>query len=315
MVRALPATSETPIAVLGPGLMGAQIGIEFAMHGFPVTFLARDVERARERLDATVAWTVDLGLVDEPTGHVIQRSIRVVRRVEDIPADVRLVLESLPEDVALKVELLRPVAERAGAAVLGTNTSSIAIDEIGRQIDAEDRLVGMHYWNPPILMPLVELAPGPRTSPSATAFAAAVLERAGKHVIELGRDVPGLVWNRLQFAILREALWLVEHEVTTVEGIDEVVRLGLARRWRQVGLFESIFLGGPEIWERVAANLFPLLSDATTANGLAERVGAASTQWTSSARRRDEGLAADLGTMDEELSAQRTEMSRRGNEH
>ncbi|MGZ8725390.1 MAG: 3-hydroxyacyl-CoA dehydrogenase family protein [Aeromicrobium sp.] len=193
----------------------------------------------------------------------------------------------------IKVEALRAVASHLPDAVLGTNTSSLSIGEIGDRVGRPENTLGIHYWNPPLLMPLVEVTAGQATSRHAVELATKLLGMAQKIVIPVQKDVPGFIWNRLQFAVLREALWLVDNGVASVEAIETVVRLGLARRWRHVGLFEGVYLGGPDNWERIASNLFPVLSTASHAKGLARLVIAASVEWGDAAERRDRGLVSD----------------------
>jgi 3-hydroxybutyryl-CoA dehydrogenase len=95
-----------------------------------------------------------------------------------------------------------------------------------------------------------------------------ILTDLGKLPILVARDVPGFVWNRLQFALLREALWLVDQGVTTQDAVDAAMKEGLARRWRFTGPFESVAVGGPAVFATVAANLFPELSTAQSAENL-----------------------------------------------
>jgi 3-hydroxybutyryl-CoA dehydrogenase len=282
-----------PLIVVGAGLMGAQIGVEFAIHGFQVVFLTVHVDRAQARVRETLGRVASLGLASRSACDSAADLVTIVDKVADLPRTAELVLESLPEDLAVKAAVLQAVAEHCSAATLASNTSSLSITELGRRSRAPNRTLGMHYWNPPMLMPLVELTATPATDQRAVETARALIVDIGKTPIIVRRDVPGFIWNRLQMAILREALWLVANDVATIEDVDAVTRLGLARRWRQTGLFSSIFLGGPETWERVAANLFPVLSDATDAEGLAELVREASRLWPDSLERRDRALADD----------------------
>ena len=109
------------------------------------------------------------------------------------------------------------------------------------------------------------------------------------------RDVPGFIWNRLQHALLREALWIVDNGVATPEAVDEVVRFGNARRWEHVGPFAAAALGGIDTWQRVAGELFPVLSNADDAGDLAARpVGRRRRSSRRSRRARDAELARDL---------------------
>ena len=174
----------------------------------------------------------------------------------------------MPEDLALKGEVLTPIAARFPAAVIASNTSSLSIGEIGEACGAPERTVGTHYWNPPLLMPLVEVIAGPHSRPEAVELARAAVAGCGKRPVLVQRDVPGFIWNRLQHALLREALWIVDNGVATPEAVDEVVRFGNARRWEHVGPFAAAALGGIGTWQRVAGELFPVLSNAHDAGDL-----------------------------------------------
>ena len=199
-----------------------------------------------------------------------------------------------PRTLALKAEVLGEAATAFPGATLATNTSSIRIEDVGAAVGAPDRVVGTHYWNPPLLMPLVEVVPGPRTAGDRVTRVLEVLAGLGKRPVLVRREAPGFIWNRLQFALLREALWLVENGVASPETVDEVVRLGLARRLHLTGPFETAALGGAATFEAAAGNIFPSLSTATSVSGLgrwlsddAERLGALRSA-------RDAALAAEL---------------------
>ena len=286
-------TLSRDLVIVGPGLMGTQVGVEFALHGFTVNFLSRDVARAEARTRSVLDDLLRLGLLDRDGVADAENAISIVDRAARLPKRADLILECLPEDLDLKVRVIRHVIDRVDAAVIGTNTASLRVAAIGDGIGVPERTLGMHYWSPPLLMPLVEVTTAPATSQRVIDIATSILEQSGKVVIRVQRDVPGFVWNRLQMAVLREALWLLDNGVATVAEIDKVTQLGLARRWRQVGLFESVFLGGAQNWETVASNLFPELSNADAAVALAQRVIAESARWEKSQQRREEGLARD----------------------
>jgi 3-hydroxybutyryl-CoA dehydrogenase len=216
-----------------------------------------------------------------------------IRVSADTKQDADLLVESLPEDLGLKAAVLAATRASAPAAVVATNTSSLSIGAIGEAIGAPERTVGTHYLNPPLLMPTVEVVAGERTRHDVVEFVRDTLVGLGKTPVLVERDVPGFVWNRLQFALVRESVWLVENGVATPETIDEVVRSGLARRWRHVGPFRAMALGGIETWNRSAENIVPTLSNteslpdlegfALTGGGLAADVAA-----------RDAALASEL---------------------
>jgi 3-hydroxybutyryl-CoA dehydrogenase len=166
------------------------------------------------------------------------------------------------EDAEAKGVVLRAAAERFPEAMLASNTSSIGIGRLGELSGAPERTIGNHYWNPPLLMPLVEVISGPLSDAAVVQRSVELIASVGKRPVVVEKDVDGFVWNRLQLALLREAVWIVENGVASPGVVDEIVRDGLARRWRYTGPFETAALGGPDTFTRVANNLWPVLSNA-----------------------------------------------------
>jgi 3-hydroxybutyryl-CoA dehydrogenase len=278
------------VLVVGAGLMGAQIGCEYAVGGHEVTLLARRPEGVRRRVEEAFATLLELELA---TRDALDAALARMHFPSGLEAGFDLVVESLPEDFDLKATLLRDALARSPDAVLASNTSSLSIGDLGDAAGAPERTVGTHYWNPPLLMPLVEVVAGGRTRPDVMAFVRETLEHLGKRPVVVEREVPGFVWNRLQMALLRESLWLVENGVVSSAGIDEVVRHGLARRYRHVGLFQAIALGGVETWSSAAANIYPHLSTAQEVSDL-RRFVAADAPASAVRERRDRSLAREL---------------------
>jgi 3-hydroxybutyryl-CoA dehydrogenase len=273
--------------------MGAQIGCEYALGGHDVVLHSRDADAAHARAEA------GLDLVERHQLRSTEDVTRARARVTASPdtgaaahgAD--LLVESLPEDLELKKELLCVALTASPAAIVATNTSSLPITSIGAAIGAPERTVGTHYLNPPLLMPTVEVIAGESTSAETLDFARATLASLGKLPIAVCRDVPGFAWNRLQFALVRELSWLVENGVATAEDLDTVVREGLARRWRRVGPLRAIALGGIDTWNRSGQNIVPELSRAPELPDL-QRVAITGGNLAGDAARRDAALAAEL---------------------
>jgi 3-hydroxybutyryl-CoA dehydrogenase len=281
------------VVVVGSGLMGSQIAAEYALGGHTVHCLARRPEATAERTAEAFATALRLGLHDAAATSAAAARLTVVGELAEIPA-CDLVVESIPEDLALKGEVLTPVAAHFPAAVIASNTSSLSIGEIGEACAAPERTVGTHYWNPPLLMPLVEVVAGPRSTPQAVELARGAVASCGKRPVLVQRDVPGFIWNRLQHALLREALWIIDNGVATPEAVDEVVRFGNARRWEHVGPFAAAALGGIDTWQRVAGELFPVLSNADAAGDLGRGLWADEAALARIAAERDAELARDL---------------------
>lgn len=280
------------VLIVGAGLMGAQIGCEYALGGHRVALLARNPESARSRF-ARGLETVRLhGIASAEDVEAAHALVQVTSDLGQV-ADCDLAVESLPEDLGLKAGLLRVVAETSPSAVLASNTSSLSVTVLGERLGAPERTLGTHYWNPPLLMPLVEVVPGELTDPQVVEQVTEALRELGKRPV-LVRDVPGFAWNRLQMAVLREAVSLVENGVASPATVDEILTHGLARRWRHIGFFQAIALGGVETWERTAANLLPLISTASEIRELGRWLPGEESVLAAAASSRDEGLARDL---------------------
>jgi 3-hydroxyacyl-CoA dehydrogenase len=277
------------VTVIGAGLMGAQIGCEYALGGHEVALCARDVAAVRVRVDAAFELLSRAGLRDVGQVEAAALRVSIVADPADAAAGAELVVESLPEELELKASILRVSAAVAPDAVVATNTSSLSISALGEAVGRPELTVGTHYLNPPLLMPPVEIVAGERTVGETIRFARDTVAALGKLPIVVRRDVPGFVWNRLQFAIVRECVWLVEHGVASAADVDTVMREGLARRWRHVGPLRAIALGGIDTWNRSGRNIVPELS---TAGALPDLVEAAIT---------DGDLAADAAARDEAL--------------
>jgi 3-hydroxybutyryl-CoA dehydrogenase len=284
----------TPVNVLivGAGLMGAQIGCEYALGGHGVAFLARKPEAARSRFERGLETVRAHGLASSEAVEAARARARFTSDLDEVAA-CDLAVESLPENLELKARLLGPIGEASPRAVLATNTSSLSVTELGERVGAPERTVGTHYWNPPLLMPLVEVVAGARTDPNVVERVTDTLRALGKRPV-LVQDVPGFAWNRLQMAVLREAVALVEEGVASPAIVDEILTHGLARRWRHIGFFQAIALGGVETWQKTAANLLPLISSATEIPELGGWMRDGDSELAAVAARRDQGLAREL---------------------
>ena len=279
------------VAVIGAGLMGAQIGAEYALGGHTVTLVTSTpatVGQALERAKRALGFLAEAGLVEQ------QRVTSAIRRLHtstdsaEAARGATLVVESLPENFEAKVTVLRTVVPAAPEAIIASNTSSLSIAQLGTAVRAAERFIGTHYWNPPSLMPLVEVIPNASTAPDVTERVLALLKSLGKEPV-LVADVTGFVWNRLQLALLREAVSIVRQGITDASTVDLILRRGLGRRWSIIGPFETMALGGPKTFATVARILFPhLAKDLDPDELLKVKLPDASSE---AVRRRDRALA------------------------
>ncbi|MFN2521122.1 MAG: 3-hydroxyacyl-CoA dehydrogenase family protein [Candidatus Limnocylindria bacterium] len=281
------------VAIAGAGRMGAQIGAEYALAGHPTILITRTGgtgDRALEQATAAIRLLVDEGLATEKDARAAVGRLATATDLSGACLGAEIVVESVAEDFEAKVTVLTAAGGAAPDAILATNTSSLSIGALGDAAGVADRLIGTHYWNPPTLMPLVEVVSGPKTATTVRDRMLETLRRLGKDPV-LVTDAPGFVWNRLQFALLREAAALVADGVVSASDLDRIVARGLARRWSLVGPFDTMDLGGRETFLAIARGLFRELSDGTSVDDLAHVPASGLNRLAELARERDRGLA------------------------
>ncbi|MFT3866435.1 MAG: 3-hydroxyacyl-CoA dehydrogenase family protein [Solirubrobacterales bacterium] len=257
------------IGVIGAGLMGHGIAQAFAVAGARVRVYdpsPEALESLRARIGSNLA---ALGLSADALANV-----EPVGSAAVAAAGAEMVVEAAPEDLELKRSVFGELAEVADAdAILATNTSVISIGEIAAGQAAASRIVGTHWWNPPYLVPLVEVIEHEAIDPAVAQRAIALLTAIGKTAVHVRRDVPGFVGNRLQHAMWREALAILDAGVCDPATIDTVIRSGFGARLPAIGPIENADLVGLDLIEAIHAYLLPHLDDsAVPAAGLRERV-------------------------------------------
>lgn len=267
------------VALIGVGIMGSGMAAGWAAAGCAVTLYARDearVARGRERVGAALQTLAGAGVLD---ADGVAAALARVGTATDLQASVAgadLVQESIPENLDLKRALFADLdAWCPPTTILATNTSGLPITRIAEGLAGAARIIGVHYLNPAHLMPPVEVIPSEATAPETIERIGVALRALGKSPLVVRREVPGFLWNRLQFALVREAFWLVEQGVATMEEVDLAIRQGLGRRWATAGPFASMDLGGLDTFANVGGYLFPHLSKADAVpDFLTERIAA-----------------------------------------
>ncbi|HEV7625878.1 MAG TPA: 3-hydroxyacyl-CoA dehydrogenase NAD-binding domain-containing protein [Streptomyces sp.] len=237
------------IACIGAGVIGGGWVAHFLARGYDVTAWdpASDAEEKLRRL-VGAAWPAleQLGLADSASPE----RLTVAPSLEEAVADAQFVQESAPEKLDLKRELLaRLDAATPAGTVIASSTSGYPMTDMqpaqGGTADPGRLLVG-HPFNPPYLIPLVEVAGGELTDPAAVAWASRFYEVAGKSVITMERELPGFIANRLQEALWREALHMVANGEATVRDIDDSITEGPGLRWAFMGPCLTFALAGGE---------------------------------------------------------------------
>ena len=185
-----------------------------------------------------------------------------VPSLPDAVGQADLVIEAAPEELAVKQRIFADLDAAAPAgAVLASNTSALPIREITRQVRGQHRVIGTHFWNPPYLVPLVEVVQAGASDPALVQWAIGLLDRVGMKPVHVAADVPGFVGNRLQHALKREAIALVADGICTAETVDTVTRYGFGARLGIVGPLEQSDLSGLELTLAIHQTLMPALDN------------------------------------------------------
>jgi 3-hydroxybutyryl-CoA dehydrogenase len=240
-MRTAPAKAR--IAVIGAGLMGHGIAQVFAVAGHNVTItdsFAQNLDTAKSRIAANLR---DLG-----EGESALALVRPCADLAEAVRDADYVVEAVSEDLPLKQKLFAEIEHHVGPdTILASNTSVIPITAIMQNLAARERALGTHWWNPPFLVPLVEVIETQWTSPEAIAWTMELHTAAGKKPAHVKKDVPGFIGNRLQHALWREAISLVENGICDAETVDAVVKASFGRRLPVLGPLENADLVGTDL--------------------------------------------------------------------
>ena len=250
------------VAVMGTGTMGPGMGAVLARAGMEVALYDTSTEALdRARAGYDLAWGV-LDRLETPV--VAGGSARYATDVADALAGVEFVIEAVPERLDLKKQVYAEYERHVGPEViLASNTSGIPATKIAAELAHPERVVVMHWSNPPHLIPMIEIVPGAKTSAAAIEGTTAVVQDIGYYPCLLKKEVPGFVENRVLYAIMRECLALVDEGVIGREELDLNVKWGIGYKLAVIPPMQLLDMAGMDIYTSVASYLNPDLSNAT----------------------------------------------------
>jgi 3-hydroxybutyryl-CoA dehydrogenase len=259
------------IAVLGAGIMGHGIAQTFLMSGYPVRlFDLREsiLDTARAHIGKNLELFHAAGLLKK---RAIGPALERLTTTTDLPVAVResdFIIEAAPENLALKQDLFRQV-ESAGHedAIIASNTSSLTMTDIGARVMKKERLVITHWFNPPHIVPTVEVVKGEKTSDATVETTVGLLTRIKKLPVKINLDLPGFLVNRIQAAMAREVIDLYEKGVASAADIDKAIKGSIGFRLASIGMLLTMDLGGLDIWLKVCENLAPQIQSSTEPPG------------------------------------------------
>lgn len=239
------------IAVIGAGLMGHGIAQIFAVNGHEVTLVDLDenileyaIRGIRKNLELMAEHDV---IAPEDIDAAIDR-VTTTTNMEKGVDGADFVLEAVVENLEVKQDLFMNLDRICPpSTIMASNTSVISITEIAQKSLYKQRIVGTHFWNPPHLIPLVEVVPGDKTAKETVETTYQLLLDVGKHPVKVKKDVPGFVANRLQHALWREAISIVENGIADAATVDECIKFGFGLRLPALGPMENADMVGNDL--------------------------------------------------------------------
>ncbi|WP_442578430.1 5-formyl-3-hydroxy-2-methylpyridine 4-carboxylate 5-dehydrogenase [Mesorhizobium sp. ASY16-5R] len=250
------------VALIGLGTMGPGIAARLARGGLDVVAFdsaAAAVERAKAMLPVAAGALDRLGITPPEAG---EGTIAFAASLAEAVKGCDLVIENVPEDAGIKAEIYRAIDPLIGSqTIVATDTSGIPITGLQENISHPERFVGMHWSNPPHIIPMIEVIGGAKTAPATVAAIRDLIRSLGLLPVVLKKDVPGFVENRVLYALLREAVDLVERGVIEAEDLDTCVSWGIGYKIAVIGPMALLDMAGLDIYRSVSSFLNADLAD------------------------------------------------------
>ncbi|MFX0086286.1 MAG: 3-hydroxyacyl-CoA dehydrogenase family protein [Candidatus Hodarchaeota archaeon] len=255
------------IGILGAGIMGPGIAEVLAIFGSDYDFniylydiSEQALQTAEFRMQNDFKKVESVGLFSSE--DLYKARDRILLGTDFNPlSDSQLVIEAVPEKIKLKKEIFKKLDQHTSSStILATNSSGLSITEIASVTNRPELCIGTHFMNPPLLMPLVEVVKGEETSEAVVQTMIKFLSSVNKRPVLVKKDLPGYVHNRLQAAVFREIMYLVDEDVMNIDDLETTVRYGLGLRLPVMKVFEMVDLMGLDTIQNVLSYLYPNLA-------------------------------------------------------
>jgi 3-hydroxyacyl-CoA dehydrogenase len=261
-------------SVIGTGTMGPGIAQVLAQHGIGVRIYdikEEQLRKARETINRNLKLMSDSGFISK---NDIERIGSQIRETIDLKAavdGVDLVIEAIPEVLDLKTAIFADLDSAcAEGTILASNTSGLSITALAKATGRPGKVVGMHWWNPPIIIPVIEIIKGQATDDATVQALTDLIKKIHKVPVLVKRDVPGFLGNRLQYALMREAIALLNEGVASAEDIDTMIKAGIGFKFPVMGPLETIDMAGLDLYHRVSQYLYKNLDSASSPPAMIE---------------------------------------------
>ncbi len=288
------------ITLIGGGLMGHGIGQEFACYGLEVSIFDDDPairETVLERIETNLVFMAKNHLIFEKKIKAILAAVQIHDTLEAAVENADVVIEAISENLPLKKGLFKHLDRVCPRnVILASNSSSFTPSQYAGSINYPDRVLGTHYFNPPYLIPLVEVVKGEKTGEKTLKTMIALLKGIGKRVVVVKKEVPGFIANRIQIALFREAFNVVEQGIASPEEVDMAIKSSFGRRLGVMGPFEQCDIIGADLKLSIYNALVPEIKSDTKpsrlllrqikAKKLGVKTGEGFYRWTKNSRKK-----------------------------
>jgi 3-hydroxybutyryl-CoA dehydrogenase len=255
------------IVVVGSGIMGHGIGQTFALGGYEVTLNDTSdalLNKALQQIRLNLNTFVEFGMTTPEGAKEALSRIKTNRNLKEAAGESDFVVEALPELIDLKKRIFKELDEYCPLhTIIATNTSGLSLTEMASGIKREDQAIIAHWWNPPHIIPVVEVVKGRHTSDKTLDLVYQLLVSIGKKPVKILKEVPGFLGNRLQFALYREALYCLKEGIASAGDIDMAVKGTFGFRLPTLGPLETSDLGGLDTFLSIAGYLFKEIDRST----------------------------------------------------
>jgi 3-hydroxybutyryl-CoA dehydrogenase len=263
----MKANDIDKIGIIGAGLMGHGIAQIFAMNGYKVNVFDTDIKVLKsvpERIHKNLQVFLELKVVEEKDINQFMNNIHLCDNLFSMCEGTDIIIEAVKENLDLKLNLYADLEQNINPdIIICSNTSAISITRLSEGLQHKQRFLGTHFWNPPHILPCVEVIKGDYTSDIIFETVFRLMKKIKKEPIRVLKDVPGFLGNRLQHAMWREAISLAEKKIASPEDIDKVVKYGFGLRLAFIGPLETADLAGLDLDYDVHKYLFPYLENAS----------------------------------------------------
>lgn len=253
------------IAIIGVGTMGHSIAIAVSRVGRDLMLIGmdqKDIQNAKLGIEKKLKTLINYDIISQSDKEEIEAKIKFSTSIGKGIEGATFIIEAIPEELGLKQQLFKQLGDMCPEdVILASTTSGLSPTKIAMETKNPERTVVAHFWNPAHLMPLVEVVRGEKTSDNTVNRTMSLMKILNKKPIEVKKDIPGFIVNRLQFALFREAQHILEEGAATKEDIDIAVMNSIARRLPVTGIFLSADMGGLDVYEAISSYLFADLSN------------------------------------------------------